>query len=326
MKIRKFTRNLLLLGIFFAFPILLSSAAQQSLIKNDGVVAQEGKIDVAFLGSSAIYRYIIPQMLWKEDGITSCLIGKPAQPFDDMPTQIAIAMQGTAPSLFVIEIRRLIMNDIERKSEKPDKNQYNGLQSTADGENWIEQLFGQLNWPVLDQNAADDGPQNLPGEILTIGTVKREKQWDPTAYKSKTRPLEAQSLKTLRTVLNLCKEHKLHVLFISTPYVEKPQFVMEENYAAQIIESAGFDYLNYNYDYRALGLNFATDFYDQRHVNMAGAVKMTNAMAAYLKGEQFLYGGTASANAYWENSYRQWANKAAKQQQEIQSAIDKIWR
>ena len=319
-KSRRECGRLLLLGLMMILPILLCTAARNNFIKKSGVTEQAGKANVAFLGSSAMYRYIIPQLLWKEDGITSCLIGRPAEPFDEMPTQIEIAMQSSQPTLYVIEIRRLIMNDIERKNEKIKQNILNDQKGVPAVQNGIDQFLRQINWPWLN-NEPDGGPQNLSGEILTIGSVKREKQWDPSVDRNKTTPLEQQSLDTLNKVLDICKKYRLNVLFVSTPYVEKPAFIREENTAAQVIARAGFAYHNYNYDYGALGLDFWKDYYDQRHVNISGAIKMTNAMAAYLKGERILYGDTASTSAYWAENYRIWTRKSAAQQRKIQLAL-----
>ena len=55
-----------------------------------------------------------------------------------------------------------------------------------------------------------------------------------------------------------------------------------ENYVKRIIEEAGFPYLDGNQHVKEIGLDYGTDFYNDKHTNVAGAEKFTTWLGDYI--------------------------------------------
>ena len=49
-----------------------------------------------------------------------------------------------------------------------------------------------------------------------------------------------------------------------------------------IIKANGLRYLNCNKYYKKIGLDFMCDFYDEKHANISGMVKVTNFVGKYI--------------------------------------------
>jgi hypothetical protein len=305
------------------------------------------RLDAVFIGSSAAYRYIIPALIWKDAGITSCVVGSPAQPFTTVPSIIKKSESSLHPTLYIIEIRRLVMKDIEKENNSvkeisaanPTYNNATNDKSEADlnynnalnDKNVINKFIGSILNPSTVVNKTNNNSQNLSltdqenlyEEAMTVGSSKQQLEWDPSAYKTDKTPLRKDSEAALLNLLDLCKRKKLHVLFVSTTYVESKLSVTRENYVADRIKSYGFPYLNYNYSYQKIGINFFTDFYDSRHVNTLGAVKITNFLARYIKKNySFTHKYTRSTDASWNNNYKRWTTLEQEQEKEIYTAIN----
>ena len=61
--------------------------------------------------------------------------------------------------------------------------------------------------------------------------------------------------------------------------------VKRSNRAGEIINSYGYDYINLERDWKKIGLNLKTDFYNFDHMNIYGAVKMTNYLGNLIKNK-----------------------------------------
>ena len=119
---------------------------------------------------------------------------------------------------------------------------------------------------------------NPPQKILNEKIINEERTLalNPT--------LEAE----LRELLDYCKEKNLNVVFTRLPHLVYKQTydrVKRSNRAGEIINSYGYDYINLERDWKKIGLNLKTDFYNFDHMNIYGAVKMTNYLGNLIKNK-----------------------------------------
>lgn len=254
--------------------------------------------DILVLGSSGAYRFIVPALIWKYTGITSTIIGTSAQPFSQIAAEVKQSESILHPKLYIIEIRRLIIEDAEAKKQSA---------STVN----LQKLLTMQSIKMYQG-------------VLSVGMSKAQPKLDPTPYKGKSKTLNKNRKKELIKLLQLCRTDKLKVMFLSTPYVENKRSIELENYAGRIIKSYGFTYINENYNYSKIGINFATDYYDNRHVNVLGAIKVTRYLSTYLKKNYAsVRSGSSAARTTWRTVYEAWSALEKKQIADTKAMIKK---
>lgn len=94
--------------------------------------------------------------------------------------------------------------------------------------------------------------------------------------------IDEKNLKTLENLVKAAKSCGTKVLFITTPYPEESQRVGYENYIEKYLSNEGLDFLNCNKLYKEIGIDFSSDFYDEKHVNTKGAFKFSNYFGDYI--------------------------------------------
>lgn len=315
-----------------------------------GFYAEEkNSLDTVFIGSSAAYRYFVSPQLWKNYGITSCVLGTSAQPPDTVPYLMAEAQKTQNPSLYVVEIRRLIMEDYNLKNNlyqtQSDRdtqlrqvtdnltyslNRINLINNTVSGDktNWLfDIIHNHSNWKSITLNSFGlmlYNKKNSLKSATTIGTWTKLQKFETSSYIDEKTELESKTKQKLLDVLTYCKKNNLNVLFVSTPYVESESYLAVENYAADIIKSYGYKYLNCNYYYDDIGIDFSSDFYNSQHTNVLGAEKVTDYIGEYImKNYDVLNKHSESIVKEWDNAYKSWSAIAVAQEEAVQASIMK---
>lgn len=352
MKVRHIFSIIIFFGIF---SVLLAFTTYLLRPEDDGAkeavagfyAEKKNTLDTVFLGGSSCYRFISSPLIWKDNGITSYVFGTAAQPFETTPALITEAKKSQNPSLYVLEIRSLISHDMDIKNKKvnplavthymrlvTDNLRYSvnrmklvsDVVTDKDKLDWYFDIIRyHTDWKNLHRSSFKLMFYNEESPIegaRTISVLQPLKEWDPTSYSGQKIALEKGSEKTLRTVLDFCKKQKLNVLFVSTPFLENQLSISEENYAADIIKSYGFKYLNCNYYYKDIGIDYSTDFYNDRHVNTLGAIKVTNFLSKYI-ADNFTFSAkhTDSTVAEWNKAYKVWSALAQDQKVALEAAI-----
>lgn len=306
---------------------------------------QDNTLDTVFIGSSAAYVFVVAPEIWKNSGVASYVLGAPALPFDTVPYLMEEAEKSQDPNLYVIEIRSLISHDVCLKNKVQDDretflrnltdsmpyslNRTRLINATVTGEsklNWYFDLFNNhSNWKLVDPEAFSLMFYNKKSDVksaYTFGAWQKQTAFDTAPYAGEKLPLEESSEETLKTVLDSCKSQNRNVLFLSTPYVESKTSIALENYAADLIRSYGYSYLNCNYAYSDIGLDFSGDFYNSNHVNVVGSTKVTDYLLSYITSHYDVKSGrSAPAAAEWDAAYETWSALAQEQTAAVQAKI-----
>jgi hypothetical protein len=321
--------------LFTGTTYLLRPEDDQAKESVAGFYAEDhNSLDVVLYGGSACYRYVIPPLIWKEYGVTSYVFGTAAQPFETLPALITETQKSQTPSLYVVEIRNLIMDDIDQKNNNVNQlalthymrdvtdnlllsfNRfqliYNEVKDTDKTDWYFDIIKNHTNWKTLGLHSFDLMLYNKKSAVegtRTVGVLQPQKEFDGTQYADKKTPVGSDAQAKLIKVLNELKKQNANILFVSTPYVETEQSLTEENYVADIIKSYGYPYLNMNYDYKQLGIDYATDFYNNRHTNTLGAVKVTNYLAKYIADNYKIpHDHTGALAKEWDTAYTTWSS------------------
>ena len=150
----------------------------------------------------------------------------------------------------------------------------------------------------------DESPsKGFPLTASTFTQVKVPKSKYNTTDKEDLYPASYDALIDL---LDYCDSIDNEVLFVLAPYSANKKTFPRINTAIEIVESRGYDVLNLNTKEKLaeLGVNWETDHYNKKHVNIIGAEKYTRYLTEYVD-EHYSLGDHRDDPAYsdWHESY-----------------------
>ena len=265
---------------------------------------EEEKLDVVCIGSSTIVEYYQPLTAWKNYGYTSYAYGTLYGQMELYWRYIDRVLQTQEPELFVVDIRML--------STMAEQGYEQGLRfwtdslpvfskdrclsirdylntHTMDGNNDRSTYYFDIakyhtngaalaskdNWQYMNNKGNSDNK----GYELSSEHHFFEKPVVTTKEKAELSQLQSQVLYQL---LDYCKEKNMNVLFVVCPYIVSEEEQKIYNTAQDIINSYGYDFINFNNYYDEMDLDFSSDMKNINHVNCIGAEKYTNFLADYI--------------------------------------------
>lgn len=133
-------------------------------------------------------------------------------------------------------------------------------------------------------------------------------------------PISDESEKALISLLEKCKKENKQVLFLSTPWKIDEETQKKNNYMAELIQNAGFQFLDCNQYIEEIGLDPKTDFRDKKHVNMLGAEKVTRFIGNYIEEEyELLMQHDISISEEWDRTAKKNRSEADTVKQKMMS-------
>ncbi len=96
--------------------------------------------------------------------------------------------------------------------------------------------------------------------------------------------LTDKSEKYLMKFIDLAKKNDIELFFIAAPYVAENKDMEAFNRVAEIAAENEIEFMNMNYNYDEIGLDFEKDFNDYSHLNYEGSCKFTEFLAGQLLG------------------------------------------
>ncbi|MCL2671616.1 MAG: hypothetical protein FWF10_06235 [Clostridiales bacterium] len=265
-------------------------------------------LDMVFVGGSVCFKSWAPLVAWDTHGFTSYDFATDALPPQLIRYYVAETLKSQSPVLLLIDLRPFEFGDktFERgiKYMHREAALRRGIDSFSYSFNRLDMINSSVpkNYPRLqyvfdiakyhtniDKLTADNLRYSFnrwpsPTKGFTILTEHMEAVRYDYADITETKALSETMETLLRELLIYLQGIKsIQVLFIVTPYslyVAEDQ--MLHNEMARLVREYGFDYLDCNGLYDEIGLDFAVDYYDNSHVNVAGALKFTRFLAAYL--------------------------------------------
>ena len=150
----------------------------------------------------------------------------------------------------------------------------------------------------------------LYGDYKGTSTMKYIKHCKEVDYKDydKVEKIPDKYMGVMDALVEKAKTCGTDVLFLTTPYPEPAKKAAYENYLAQYYKEKGVDYLNCNKLYDEIGIDFEWDFYDAKHTNIRGAIKVTNYVGDYMVKKYNLKPTklTKSQKAEWDTALEKW--------------------
>ena len=270
---------------------------------------EEQDLDVIFLGGSSILAYWQPPRAWNEFGFKSCNCATNNFPMEANKYMMKYGLKYHKPKLWVVEMRPFYaytpaveeggfrsssdsldllepiryeyIHDVirNRKLEKNDDVLSYYLDLSFYHTNYWNLKNGS-SWINIFNNYYDHTYQNKGWEWREDGVADLEK---PEGFETEeVAQLDPYVDQCLRKLLRFCRKNDQDVLFVSSPFCVNRESTMIYNGYKKIVESYGYDFLDTNFYYDEMGVDFSTDFHDPSHMNLLGAEKFTNYVGNYI--------------------------------------------
>lgn len=256
---------------------------------------ENDSIDVIFVGSSVVFDGINTGVLWNEQGIAAFDLAGAAQPIWNSYFFINEALKTQSLKLVVLEVyasgitedyldsSRVIGNNFGLKLS-PDY--IDSLEASSEKEGRFDYLLRfptyHTRYEELSKTDFQEYNKNYKGfQYLTGSRVESVR---PEGFETdETGEMTEKNEVYLRKICELCRDKKVPLLLIKTPYQADLEETKIFNRAAKIAAEYDVPFVNFNYYYDDMGISFPTHFYDTFHLNGKGSEIFTSYLAEYLK-------------------------------------------
>ena len=100
-----------------------------------------------------------------------------------------------------------------------------------------------------------------------IGTIKLDESTESYLYK----------------IINICREEKVALVFVLTPYQASEEHIMKLNAVKQIAEEEGIEYVDMNNYIEEIGIDLDSEMADWGHALISGSEKNSMWLGKYLQ-------------------------------------------
>lgn len=335
----------------YALRVPMTTSEKHTQIFINGFYQEEkDSLSVVMLGSSAIYRYYVAPLAWQNYGFTSYCYASTCQSNDISEFLMQDIQSTQSPDLYVIELRQLVRSETfnlyEEDELKPDRaaayNAFltNSMKYSTARTKVVNEVFKEdklsynldlirnhILWKYTDVKTALKRPEKVYAEEYKMKSARTAAAHqafvcnDLTDYAERA-PLTDDAYRQMDEVFEYIRENDLKVLFISTPYVEDEHTMAIENSIEDYMKENGMDYLNCNKHYDQLGLDYSTDFYNAKHVNVLGATKVTDFLGKYITENYDINTEyTDSVKKSWDKGYELWDEHRNKQVEKVNKKL-----
>lgn len=265
---------------------------------------EEDSLDVVFLGTSQILMSVSPMQLWNDYGITSYNLGQHGQSFALTYYSMEEAIRKQHPKLAVVDIFYMMNQSKVVLTSNVHK--------TIDNLEWGLPKLEAIYDVGGDEEAGSRLDYLLPitafhtrWKEITESDFKTQADFMKGAYfyydvqsfdgidpisEEETMDVYPETLTYLNKMIELCKETGTELLLVKTPYVPTAggeltvdiQYKML-NKIGEIAKENDINFINGLYSVNDIGLDFSTDMHDWGHVNVYGAMKITDYLGSYIK-------------------------------------------
>lgn len=297
------------LGILVLLLIRFYQVFQYRFDDEDGIEGmqhfyrlEENSVDVICFGSSHMFVDVNTATLWDEYGIAAYDLGGTIQPFWNTYYFMKESLKTQSPKLLVVDCYGATLPaDYAEESGiikntfgmKPSKDKWDAIKASAPDKH-LEYFLGYPGFHgrytvlneqdfLYDKGIVDydtwKGHHTLTETNDFMATLKPEHIKEVTEIS----PLREKNEQYLNMIIDLAQERNIPLLLIATPYCIPDYEEKMLNRVAEIADERGVPFINYNYQYDEIGLDFASDYADTHHLNYKGSPKFTRVLAKDMK-------------------------------------------
>lgn len=264
----------------------------------------KNSIDVIFIGASSFHHGISPLAIWEEEGIVSysratsvqapavsyyylmetmkyqhpkvvVLDGVSLFRYYDVDEDEGWLRQAIDPMRFSIEKIRLILEIVAKSNiQTIDSYLFPFLRYHS---RWNDLRTADFDFMQIDTY------DHFKGMVVDIRINPREMPENYMVEEGEAAQFDEDALFYFERIIELCKKNNIDVLFLTLPR-------LQWNYSKhlgveQLAKKHGLNYVDYSSPvyFEKIGLDLSRDFYDDNHLNVYGAQKLSKDLSSFLK-------------------------------------------
>lgn len=282
--------------------LTINSITEQQYIRSFYLEPRKS-IDVMILGASETFTDYCAPLAWQHAGFTSYPLAVSAAQGTLYASMLRESAKRQNPSVYVVEVNGFLYTEAERDelgtaatrewldTLRLSRNKVQAIDECVQGDRlsyYVPLLKYHSNWKDLSlirrslslQQQARDAGYSYTKPFLSISTYLLPTNEIPVRQQS----LDDFNEQSLRTFCETAKALGIkHVLFARFPHR-----TVIENYDAvfakleAVVREYGYDFVNFDTQMDAIGLDPLNDFANAEHLNIFGAEKFTTYLADYL--------------------------------------------
>lgn len=302
-KIKNLVKGIIVI-VVFAFVLIIVTRVLMTK-SEDGIEQmwalykqKPNTVDVVFLGSSKGYCMLDTGVVWDEQGISSFDTGGAEAPSWVCYYYMKELLKTQKPKVIMYETtvaayRNEVMEQPEVWSVVNNygfhwnRNRIESLKVNTTKENFYRLLLplGSMhnNYKSLTKNDFVDENNTINHK----GFDSRETvvEFDTPDAKSVTErvPCNEKHIIYLQKMIDLARENGIEFVVMVSPYYVTNDEQKIFNYLSDYCLDQGVEFINYNYLYDEMGLDFKTDMAENIHVNLSGSKKWSSYVGKQLK-------------------------------------------
>lgn len=271
--------------------------------------------DVMFFGSSNTYCSFNPLVIWEETGVKSYVFATQQQPLWATYYYMKDAFKHQKPKLAVLDVL-MCSKDDEYCDDGVNytfcdnmpfsKNKLDLVRVSAPKGRRLGLVLRFLKyhsrWNELTKEDFAYRKKNMSdyskGFYVLTSVSNNAKHTDLKNVKDST-PLSDKNSEYLYKIIELCKSKNVHLMLVKAPSNSTEEEKKYYNTIKKIAEDNSLEFVDYNMLYSKIKLDLATDFFDERHLNVYGAEKFTK---YFVKTTNYFEDKTCRDND-WQDDY-----------------------
>lgn len=260
----------------------------------------ENSLDAVYLGSSNCYAFWNPNLAWEEYGIAVYPYTCSSQPLIVAEYLIKEARKTQPNAVFVVNINTLgdgkigntimhrLLDFIPLSKNKLDFTDY--LCDLADLsfsdrlEYYLPIIKYHEKWDELSAGNFSTEINSLKGgnkSLWYLGDVKDISENYKTSEES--HKISEALEQSINSLLDYCDEENLKIVFVTVPRAEDSLETVEKfNTVNKLISDRGYPIIDLMDTPEEANIDLSTDFYNNTHTNIHGAIKFTHYISEYL--------------------------------------------
>lgn len=271
--------------------------------------------DVMYFGSSNTYCSFNPLVVWEKTGVKSYVFATQQQPTWATYHYIVDAMKTQDIKLCVVDV--LMFSKAEEYYDDGvnytfldnmpfSKNKLELIKASApSGERfplacrfmkyhsrWNELKSADFEYDRKEMSDYSKGFYVLPTRFEGAETTNLDDVIGEN-------PLTEKNLYYLNKIIELCRENGVELMLVKTPSNATEEEKKYYNSVERVAKENGVTFVDYNMQYEEIGFNFETDFFDDSHLNVAGAEKFTK----YFVENTEYFDGMVRQDEDWKNEW-----------------------
>lgn len=170
-------------------------------------------------------------------------------------------------------------------------------------------------WSEIDQTNFSTELNGLKGGDLRRWSLEDKQDFSDKYIKSDSYADISNNLtKSLNSLLDYCDEENVKIVFVTVPQIaDSEEYVGQLNTINKIVSDRGYPTVNLFSNYEDINIDLATDYYNEEHTNVHGALKFTEYICEYLIENYNFEDKRENADyASWNESYQEYYKTASR--------------